>query len=410
MPLSDTAIQALKCRAGARFTKYHDRDGLFVYVFPSGTKSFVLRYRIHGAERSFSLGRYPTVTLKRARERATAIRGQIADGVDPVQDKRRRMAAAAAHDAARFTALADDWRKRQTWTSAVRAQYDRLFERDILPALGRLPVADVAIDDVQCLVDSVAERGKVVAGHVLLLVRGVLKHAVAKKLAPYNVAREVQAPKRERGAKKSYRHLEATADVRMLIERIEGYNGNLETKIALMLLVLTFVRPSELREATWPEFDLDAIDADGQAAPSWSIPGERMKRGRPHVVPLSTQAVLLLRNLKELTGHARHLFPNARDSDKPMARNTFIRALRDYMRIPTTAHGVRHLASTTLNSQGWNRDWIELQLAHWNEGVRGAYNKAQWLPDRRRMMQAYADWLDRVRTIEPNVIPLRRAS
>jgi integrase len=188
---------------------------------------------------------------------------------------------------------------------------------------------------------------------------------------------------------------------------LDVYTGRPETCIALRLLLLTFVRPSELREATWQEFDLEAKGIDGNPAPTWSIAGERMKRGRPHVVPLSTQAVSLLRKLKQLSGSGHYLFPHARRPAEPMNRNTFIRALRDYMGLPTTAHGFRHLASTTLNSHGFNRDWIEMQLAHWNEGVRGAYNKAQWLPERRRMMQSYADWLDQLHAQDDNVLVFR---
>lgn len=409
MPLSDTAAQALKPEPGKRVTKVHDRDGLFLHVLPAGTKSWVLRYRIHGKERSVALGRYPAVSLKKARERAQEARARLADGIDPVQQKRRQKAAAAAHDAARFALVAEDWQKRQTWTPLVRRQYERMFRVDILPALGRMPVGDIGMPEVQALVDEVAQRGKVVAGHVLLLVRGVLTHAVAKKLIPYNPAREVKAPKREKGSKKSYRHLEGSTAIRALLDKLDAYEGRPETTIALRLLLLTFVRPSELREARWSEFDLDAVDEAGNPAPTWSIPAERMKRGRPHIVPLSSQATALLRDLHALTGAGPLLLPHSRRPDEPMSRNTFIRALRDHMGLPTTAHGFRHLASTTLNSQGYNRDWIEMQLAHWAEGVRGAYNKAQWLPERRKMMQGYADWLDRLRNSDgSNVIELRR--
>lgn len=401
MPLSDTAVQSLKPIAGKRVTKVHDRDGLFLHVAPTGTKSWVLRYRIHRKERSVAIGRYPAVSLRRARERAQEARAGLAEGVDPVQAKRRQKAAAAADDAARFDVVADAWRKRQTWTPQTRKQYDRMFERDIIPALGRLPVSDVDGSAIEDLVDKVALRGKVVAGHVLLLVRGVLTYAVSKKLIPYNPARDLKAPKREKGAKQSYRHLEGSKDVRALLDKLDAYAGRPETTTALRLLLLTFARPSEVRAAPWAEFDLDAVDADGNPAPVWNIAGDRMKRGRPHIVPLSTQVVDALRELHKLTGTGEHLFPHQRRPDEPMARNTLLRALSDHMKLPTTAHGFRHLASTTLNSQGYNRDWIEMQLAHWKEDTRGAYNKAQWLPERRKMMQAYADWLDRLRS-EPD--------
>ncbi|WP_162125666.1 tyrosine-type recombinase/integrase [Pseudoxanthomonas wuyuanensis] len=407
MALSDTAVRNAKPEPGKRVTKLHDRDGLFLHIAPTGTKSWVARYRIHGKERSIALGRYPSLGLAGARTKAQEARRTLASGVDPVQEKRRQAAEAATTDAARFAVVADDWRKRQAWSPAVRKQYDKMFERDILPALGRLPVADIDIDAVQTVVDRVAKRGKVVAGHVLLLIRGVLAQAVAKKQIPYNLAREVRAPKRPKGAKQSYRHLEGSTAVRSLLDKLDGYGGRPETVIALRLLLLCFTRPTELREARWVEFDLDAVDANGKAAPTWTIPGERMKRGRPHIIPLSDQATALLRDLQTLTGTAGWLFPHSRDTKKPMARETLLRALRDYMKLPTTVHGFRHLASTTLNAQGFNRDHIELQLAHWREDTRGAYNKAQWLPERRSMLQAWADWLDRIRVPADNVIELR---
>jgi integrase len=408
MPLSDTAVQALKPIAGKRVTKVHDRDGLFLHVAPTGTKSWVLRYRIHTKERSVAIGRYPAVSLKRARERAQEAQARLSEGIDPVQDKRRQKAAAAADDAARFDAVSLAWRKRQTWSPQVRKQYDRLFERDISPALGRLPIRDVDGIVVEGLVDKVAERGLVVAAHVLLLVRGVLTYAVSKKLILYNPARDLKAPKRVKGAKQSYRHLEGSKDVRGLLDKLDAYAGRPETTSALRLLLLTFARPTEVRAAPWSEFDLDAVDAEGNPAPVWNIAGERMKRGRPHVVPLSTQAAEVLRELHKLTGAGDLLFPHQRRPKEPMARNTLLRALSDHMKLPTTAHGFRHLASTTLNSQGYNRDWIEMQLAHWKEDTRGAYNKAQWLPERRKMMQAYADWLDRLRQDPHNVVSIRR--
>lgn len=408
MALSDTAVQALKPIPGARVTKLHDRDGLFVHVAPSGTKSWVLRYRIHGKERSSTLGRYPAVSLKEARRRAQEARALVGDSVDPVQHKRREKAVAAAQDASRFAAVADDWCKRQSWTPLVRKQYERMFKNDITPNLGKLPVNEVGITEVQACVDDVAKRGKVVAAHVLMLIRGVLSLAVTRKQIPFNPAREVSAPKREKGAKQSHRHLEGSTAVVSLLDKLDAYKGKAETVIALRLLLLTFVRPSELREARWVEFDLNAVDAQREPAATWTIPGERMKRGRPHVVPLSKQATALLRQLHKLTGSGDLLFPHSTRKGEAMSRNTFLRALRDYMGLPTTAHGFRHLASTTLNAQGYNRDWIESQLAHWNEGVRGAYNKAQWLPERRTMMQGYADWLGRLRDPASNIVPMKR--
>jgi integrase len=407
MPLSDTTARNAKAPTGSRLAKLHDRDGLFLHVTSAGTKSWVMRYRIHGRERSATLGRYPAVGLAEARSRLKDAHSLLAEGTDPVQAKRRAKIAAAAADEARFAMLAVDWMQAQAWTPAWRQQVERRMKRDVLPMLGRLPVDDIDTATVQAVVNRAAKRGNVAALHVLQAVRSVLALAVQRKLLPYNAAREAIPPKRPKGEKQSYRHLDGSTPVRKLLDALDTYGGQPETAIGLRLLLLTFVRPSELRMAAWREFDLDAIDAGGLPAPVWNIPAERMKRGRPHVVPLSRQAVDLLRRLHALTGHRDLLFPHRRDHSKPMSRSAFIRALRDYMKVPTTAHGFRHLASTTLNSQGINPDWIELQLAHWREDTRGAYNKAAWLPERRRMMQHWADWLERVRAPADNVVTLR---
>jgi len=245
---------------------------------------------------------------------------------------------------------------------------------------------------------------------VLLLVRGVLSHAVKRRVVPYNAAREVSAPARPKGAKKSYRHLSGTVAVRDAISKIAAYGGRPETRIALEMLLHTFVRPSELREAKWSEFDLSAIDEHGRPAPVWKIPGERTKRSREHWVPLTDYVVGLLKVLRALENEGEFLFPHNRRRSEAMARNTFIRALRDYLKLPTTAHGFRHLASTTLNGQGFNGDLVEAQLGHWKDDTRAAYNKARYLPERRRMMESYSKWLRLVAQSEPeNVVSITQA-
>lgn len=393
MPLSDTAVRNLKPGPGRRVTKIHDRDGLFLHVSHAGGKSWVLRYRLHGRERSAALGRYPAIGLAQARDKAQEARRLVSAGVDPVTEKRRLRAAAAAQHDSRFSVVCEQWQESKHWTPLVRKQYERMFRVDINPKLGRLPIASIDSAMVQAVVDDVAKRGPVAARHALLLVRGVLSYAVKGRMVPYNVAREASAPVRPKGAKRSYRHLSGTEALREAMTKIQAYGGRPETRIALEMLLHTFVRPSELREARWSEFDLHAIDERGDAAPIWRIPAERTKRAREHWVPLSGRVVELVEAARNLTGDREFLFPHSRREGEAMSRNTFIRALRDYMKLPTTAHGFRHLASTTLNSQGWNGDWVELQLAHWKDDTRGAYNKAKWLPERRRMMEGYSRWL-----------------
>lgn len=420
MPLTDIQVRTAKPRECS--FKLPDGGGLYLFVPPSGARLWRLRFTLHGKDRTLALGDYPTLSLKDARAAALVARQLLHAGVDPVQAKREAKASAARNAAGTFGALAERWRETRAWTAPTRKQYDRLFERDILPALGRRPVANIPLSEIRTVLEKAAKvrtgrdsegkrkklGGIISARHVQLLISGVLDLAVEDGLCTLNVARIRGIASRSKNRREAhiptpYWHLSADG-LRTLLLRLDTYRGEPTTTTALHLLMLCFTRPTELREAKWCEFDLDAVGGG-----IWRIPAERMKGRRPHDVPLSTQAIEALRKLRLHTGTSNFLFPNERDRERPMGRSTLQRALA-YLGMDSSPHGFRHTASTLLHEQGFDSLVIERQLAHMDRNpVRAAYNKATYLPERRRMLQQWVNWIDSLKAGElgGNVVPMR---
>jgi integrase len=405
-------------------------SGLHVLVTPAGAKLFRLRYWIDGVdtagkrkaiERQLALGAYPEVSLAEARRRALEARGVVASGGDPVASRRAQRAADARERANTFGAYAKRWLDDGAWILATRKQYARLLERDILPALGKRPVGDITRADVDAIVRGAARQrvgkdaegkrkrigGVISARHVRQIISAVLDVALDDDAVVANVA----AIRRTRTKSKRkvthhvvtpYRHLSADG-LAALLRKLDEYRGQPETVAAMRLLILCFTRPTELREARWSEFDLDAV---GGAI--WNIPPERMKGRRPHDVPLSHQAVAILRELHPLSSASGWLFPHTREPKKPMGRSTLQRAL-EYLEINGSPHGFRHSASTLLHDAGFDSLVIEKQLAHADRNAtRRSYNMASFLPERRRMLQHWADYLDCLRDGNAKVVPMKR--
>lgn len=400
--------------------------GLYVLVQPTGAKLFRLRYWIDKRERTLAVGSYPTITLAAARSAAQEARALVSQGVDPVAARREQRAADARARASTFATYATRWLEDGAWIPATKRQYSRLLERDILPALGSRPVGAITRADVEAIVQSAARSrigkdaegkrkrigGVVSARHVRQIIAAVLDLAVEEDALPANVA--ALSRTRTKAKRKSthhvvtpYRHLSADG-LRQLRDRLSAYRGQPETIAALRLLVLCFTRPSELRCARWAEFQLDAV-----GGPIWNIPAARMKGRRPHDVPLPTQAVAILHDLHALTGaNDGYLFPNTRDPSRPMGTSTLQRAI-GYLGLDASPHGFRHTASTLLHGAGFDTLVIERQLAHADRNAtRRSYNMATFLPERRRMLQYWADWLDTLatETESASVIPLRRSA
>lgn len=387
--------------------KHFDSGGLFLHVTAQGGRYWRLKYRFAGKEKLLALGVFPEVSLAEARQRREAARALLRDGMDP--NTERKATVLAARDAATntFEAIAREWLQKQSnkLAKTTHAKAVAMFETWAFPWIGSRPVAEIT---PRVLLESVLRRveaaGKLETVHRLKQRCGqVFRYAIATGRAERDPTPDL------RGALETHKprnHSAITDPARIgeLLRAIDGYQGNLVTRCALRLTPLLFVRPGELRRAEWAEFDLEA------AHPQWSIPAAKMKMDAPHIVPLSTQAVGILRELHPLTCRGQYVFPGLHSRARPMSENTVNLALRrlGYSGSDMVAHGFRSMASTLLNEQGWPADVIERQLAHAERNeVRAAYNRAKHLPERRKMMQAWADYLDGLRT-NANVVPIKR--
>lgn len=403
MPLTHAEIRNAK--PGPKPIKLFDGGGLYLELAPSGGKWWRFKYRYEGKEKRLSLGVWPEVGLKDARERCAEIRRQIAAGIDPSEARKARKSAMTGHDANSFEVVAREWHAKQvpTWAPAHSERIIRRFEADIFPWIGGRPVGEITAPELLAVVRRIEERGALETAHRALQTCGqVFRYGVATGRAsrdPTGDLRGALPPVKER-------HFPAVTDpakVGELLRAIDGYQGTLPVRCALRLAPLVFVRPGELRHAEWKDFDLDAAE--------WRYLAT--KTDTPHIVPLATQAVALLRELHPLTGRGRYLFPSPRTAERPMSDNGVLSALRR-LGIPKeemTGHGFRAMARTILDEVlGYRPDWIEQQLAHAVRDPLGrAYNRATHLEGRRTMMQGWADYLDRLKA-GAEVIPLRRTA
>ena len=385
--LTDKRIRALKSRE--KPYKAADADGLYLYVSPAGGKHWRLKYRFGVKERLLTLGSYPAVSLSAAREQKNAAREQVAKGINPAATK----AAGKATNAVTFHAVAAEWMAKQTWAVKTREKAEWTFRDLIYPDLGDRPVAEIDAPMILDCLRKIEARGKHETAHrTRQRISQVFEYAIATGRAKIN-----PTPRGRSLAPIQVNNRAAITDPRQvggLLRALSDYSGEATTAAALRLAPLVFVRPGELRNARWAEFSLDESDEQGAR---WRIPKERMKMAREHLVPLSRQAAAILRDLHALTGNGKLVFPGLRSRDRPISDNTLNAALRrlGYSSDEMTAHGFRAMASTLLNEQGFSPDVIELQLAHQEKNkVRAAYNRAQRLDERRKMMQAWADYLD----------------
>jgi integrase len=359
-------------------------------VTPQGGRLWRLRYWLGGREKLLTLGAYPDVPLKRAREKREEARKLIADGIDPnVQRKALREASADT-----FEAVAIEWLALQSKVLApeTMSMLGARLNNFLYLYIGKRPVGAITAQELLAALRRIEARGRHETAHRVRALAGrVLRFAVATGRAQHDVAADLKdalAPVKSQ----NFASVTDPARVGELMRAIDGYSGHSVTALALKLAPLVFVRPGELRAAEWSEFDLPNAE--------WRIPAARMKMGELHIVPLSRQALAILDELKPLARGGRYLFPSLRTRDRPMSDNTINAALRrlGYSKEEQTGHGFRSMASTLLNGLGSPPDVIELQLAHCERNkVRAAYNKAQRLSERRRMMQAWSDYLDGLR-------------
>jgi integrase len=404
MTLTDKTIRAAK--HGDKAVRLFDGGGLYLELAPSGGKWWRLKYRFAGKEKRLSLGVYPHVTLKMARERRDDAKRLLANGVDPSAQRQAQKAVVTDRAANSFEAVAREWFAKFSgqWVKSHSSKILKRLEGNVFPYLGGRPIAEITPKEVLAALRRVEGRGAIETAHrTKQNCSQVFRYAVATGRADRDPTVDL------RGAltpvvEQHHASITDPKAVGALLRAIEGYEGSPITKAALMLAPLTFVRPGELRAAEWSEVNLDKAE--------WRIAAERMKMREQHIVPLSTQAVAVLKELAPLTGRGKYLFPGARTNGRPMSENTINAALRrlGYPKEQMTGHGFRSMASTLLNEHGWNRDAIERQLAHGErDEVRGAYNFAEYLPTRKKMMQAWAETLDALRT-GAKVTPIKRAA
>lgn len=405
MALTDTACKNAKCPPDKARARLADSGGLYLEVLPAGGKHWRWKYRYLGKEKRLAIGTYPAVTLAQARRARDEARDKLKGGSDPVQVKKEAKVAARIRMGNSFEAVARAWH--ENWKGAKSERHAdyvlRRLEADVFPELGPRPIADVTAPALLAMAKKIEGRGALdIAKRALQTCGQICRYAVAHGMLERSPAADFKPADALKPRRKShYARLDAK-EVPELLRKIHVYEGSPYTRLAMELMALTFVRTSELVEARWSEFDIEAAE--------WRIPAERMKMRTPHIVPLSKQALKVLAYLRELKGLSDLLFPGERDHEKPMSNNTILGALyRMGYKGRMTGHGFRGVASTILHEQGHRHDIIELQLAHQErDDVSAAYNFATYLPQRRKMMQAWADHLDRMRD-GAKVVPLRAA-
>lgn len=390
MPLTDIAIKSAKPQA--KQYKLTDGDGMFLLVMPNGSKYWRLKYRFEGREKTLALGTYPEISLGMARERRFEARRKIQEGIDPSAYKQEAKRAAREASQNTFGAIAEEWfnLNKVKWTEDHARRLWRRLEMHLLPKLGKRPIKSIKPPELLDLIRSIEQRGTTDMSHCVHQSASVVfRHAIATGKAEFNPAASLQGSLK---AHKVTHFPSITAnDLPEFFKKLQAEEDiNRITKIAIHLLALTFVRQGELRQARWEDIHWDARE--------WRIRPETTKMRTLHIVPLAQQTLDLLRELQTLTGDHRSglLFPNQQRRINPMmSENTINHALKRMGYAgKLVGHGFRSLASTTLNELGFDGDVVERQLAHMErDGVRAAYNYAQYLPQRRDMMQRWAEFV-----------------
>ncbi len=406
MALTDTFVKNIKPTGTSVGVKHSDGQGLYLHVKDAG-KYWRMSYRFDGKQRTLALGTYPEVSLLKARQRREKARELLADGIDPSAAKKEEKAVKLAASANTFEVVAREWLGKTAGErmASTHGKVTTWLEKDVFPHIGKMPISTIGPRDVLAGLRHMEGRGALDSVQRVKQICGqVFRYAVASGSAERDVTQDLKGAL----AKPVARHFAAITEPKKagdLLRSIFAYQGHPYTVAALKLSPLVFVRPGELRTAEWAEIDLDAAE--------WRIPGSKMKMKVDHMVPLSTQAVEILRTVQPLTGHGKYVFPGLRTGERPMSENTINAALRGmgYAENVHSAHGFRAMARTIMDEVLDERvDLIEHQLAHAVKDPNGrAYNRTAHLPARREMMQRWADYLDRLR-IGAEVLPFKAAS
>ncbi len=413
LPLNDTQIRSAKPKD--KPYKLFDGGGLFLLISPSGGKLWNLKYRYEGHERKISLGAFPALSLAEARRKRDEIKARMAHGIDPAVARKTEKVSQSGEGS--FEYVAREWHKKfsPTWSASHGTKLFRRLELYVFPWVGSRPVGEITGPELlNSVLRRIEERGHRETAHRALQICGqVFRYAVQTGRAERDPSVDLRGAIPPPNAK----HFASITDpekIGLLMQAIRNYSGSFITRSAMMLATLVFLRPGEVRKAEWSEFNIENAE--------WRIPIARMKRTKKekdanitevHIVPLARQAIAILQELYPLSGRGRFLFPGLRSQDRPISDATLINALRrmGYTGEEMTVHGFRHMASTLLHELGFPSHLIEKQLSHADRNrIRAVYNYAEYLPDRRKMMQAWADYLDKLAAGEgKKIIPFRSA-
>ena len=394
MALTDIKVKSAKGQE--KPYKLSDEKGLHLLVNPSGTKLWRLSYRFLGKQKTLALGIYPDVSLANAREKRDEARKLLANDADPGEVKKAQKASRLDRAANSFEVVARRWHQKgeAKWSESYSKKVIQMLERDLFPWIGGKPVADLDAPEFLSVARRLEARSLVDAAHRAMQLCGqIMRFAVAEGLVSRDPVADL------RGALQSVKteHMASITDpvrVGEILRMFDGFKGSYQVMQALKLAPLVFTRPGELRQAKWKDIDLDAA--------LWSIPAEAMKMREPHIVPLSTQAVAILRDMHPFSGHLEHVFPGGRDPKRPMsdaAINAAMRRLGIDTQTELTGHGFRAMARTILHERlNYSPEVIEVQLAHKAPGPLGAaYARAKFIDQRKSMMQAWSDYLDKLK-------------
>ncbi|MCH7331914.1 tyrosine-type recombinase/integrase [Acinetobacter modestus] len=399
-PLSDTTLANLEPES----KEYRELDGkgLYFRVKPDGNKSWQLRYKKPDGKWSWlGIGGYPEISGQLARKKAQELVTDISKGENPIITKQERKRKELEDNNATFEVLAREWldTKQNRWVADTMTRNKGALEKHIYPVFGKRLYTSIRPIEWMNHLKGIQQEHKIYeqVNRIRAMCRDIYDYAKVTGRIDYNPLEGLHKFL-EQGDKKNMAHVDEK-ELPQLLRAIDNYPTS-DMRIGLKLLAMLFCRPSELREATWAEFDLDST--------VWNIPEQRMKKRREHIIPLPSQSVRLLQELKVLSGHSDYLFPSRSDSHKPKSDTVFIMALRRLgYEGRQTPHGFRHIASTLLNNKGFDERHIEAALAHVKDGVAGVYNKAQYLQDRKYIMQWYADHLEQL--ADEKVIQFKKA-
>jgi integrase len=402
MALKDTHIKNAK--PSTKPFKLTDGEGLHLEVRPNGAKLWRLRYRLHGKESVYSIGKYPVVSLALARERRTEAKQLIEQGINPSLHRKQEKVRQAHESRNTFKAIAEEWLERNAdvWTEKTYLQRERLLLNDVYPFIGNLPIRKIVPAQILEIIQRVERRAPSMAIIAQQAIGAIFRLAIITLRADSDPTQPMRGVIKPR--KVAHHKILKQEELPAFLKAVDEYSGYFVNQLALRLAILTLARSNDVLQSTWNEFDLEKA--------IWAKPAHRVKKREEHSVPLPRQAVELLQQLQSLTGHREHLFPNRNNPRKPASKGVLWKAFVSMgYKDKFTPHGLRGTGSTILNEMGFRSDVIEKQLDHQErDKTRASYNRADYFDERRQMMQAWADYLDQIKEVDNIVAIFQGAS